>query len=141
MAGTTETISALLAELASLFATGQLAQSITETRILNALNDLVATLSPTETTIVPVSGALTWNLATNPVAQATLSATSTTVTLVSGEAGRTYRLALIQAVGGNNAVVVSGATLLGTPPWRTAGSAVNLLTVDIVGSTLYGVVS
>lgn len=105
---------------------------------LAKLRSLTVSLSPPET-IINYATSVNWNLNTDPVAQLTLTG-NVTVTVSGGETGRTYRLAIIQAGVGSNTVALAGCVTLGTPIYRTAVGAVNLLSIDIVGLTPYAMV-
>lgn len=139
MAGTTETIAALVSELDSVVASNQGPGAITASRVRALLEDLVASIAPSEVALT-FGATMTWNLATNPIAQVTLTG-NVTLTVSGGEAGATYRLALIQDGTGSRAVTLSGVTMLGTAAWATAAAGVNILTVDDINGTLYAVVT
>lgn len=102
------------------------------------MRDALVTLSPPET-ILAYSSNIAWNIGTAPVSRVVLTG-STTVTISGGEVGRAYRLAIVQGGTGNNSVVLSGVTVLGTPVWKTAVNDINLLNIDISGAVSYATV-
>jgi hypothetical protein len=140
VAGSYKTISALVSDADAVYADSQGVATITPSRLRQFTEDSIATLAPTETTLT-FSTSLSWALDTNPVASVTLTGGPTTITLSAGQAGRTYRLAAIQDGAGNRAVTLAGCTVLGSPVWATAAGGTNLISVDVVGSTRFVVVS
>jgi len=86
-------------------------------------------------TLTPVAGAVTWPLATAPLATVTIVA-NTTITVTGGEDGMCYRLAIIQGGAGSFVPTLSGVTLSSTPVWATASGASNRVYIDVVGATL-----
>jgi hypothetical protein len=133
MAGTTETIAALVAETDSVLATGQGAGAITAARVRQLLEDLVASLAPPETTLT-YSSSLSWNVSTSPIASVTLTG-NVTITLSGGEAGQTYRLAIIQGGSGSYTIALAGCTVLGSASWATAVGAINMVWIYVPGRT------
>ncbi len=88
-------------------------------------------------TLTPVAGAVTWPLATAPVATVTITA-NTTITVIGGEDGFTgYRLAIIQGGAGSFVPTLSGVTLgpgSTSPVWQTAAGTNNRVYIDFVGT-------
>jgi hypothetical protein len=100
-----------------------------------ARNAWVTMLGPV-VTLTPVSGAVTWPLATAPIATVTLVA-NTTITVTGGEDGMTgYRLAIIQGGVGSFVPTLSGVTLSSTPTWNTTAGTSNRVYIDCVVATL-----
>jgi hypothetical protein len=136
--GVVETIAALVADIDAVLASGQGAGAITDARQRQLMENLVASIAPSEATLT-YSSSLSWNVSTNPVAKVTLTG-NVTITVSGGEAGVSYRLAVIQDGTGSRTVTLSGVTVLGTAVWATAAGAVNILTIDDVGGTRYATV-
>lgn len=117
--------------LASLFQDGQVA-----TLSPQDIRDALVTLLGPPVTLTPSAGAVTWPLATAPIATVTITA-NTTVTVTGGEDGMVgYRLAIIQGGAGSFTPTLSGVTLSSTPVWNTAAGSSNRVYIDMVGATL-----
>jgi hypothetical protein len=97
------------------------------------LNSEVAALAPAESTL-PFSASIAWDGVAHPVAKVTLGGNAT-ITFSDGIAGQSYRLAIIQDDTGNRTPTLAGVTVIGTPVWQTAAGKINIVTVDMVGST------
>jgi hypothetical protein len=105
---------------------------------INPLNlrNLDVTLMGPPVTLTPVAGAVTWPLATAPIATITITQ-NTTITVTGGEDGMSiYRLAVIQGGAGSFTPTFSGVTMVATPVWNTAPASINRVYVDCVGTTL-----
>ena len=100
-----------------------------------ARNAMVTLLGP-PVTLSPSGGAVTWPLATAPIATVTITQ-NTTITVTGGEDGMAgYRLAIIQGGAGSFTPTFSGATLSSTPTWNTAPGSSNRVYGDVVGATV-----
>lgn len=98
-------------------------------------NAFVSFLGP-PVTLSPSAGAVTWPLATAPIATVTITQ-NTTITVTGGEDGMTgYRLAIIQGGAGSFTPTLSGVTLSSTPVWNTTAGSSNRVYIDCVVSTL-----
>lgn len=129
MADTPRTRSFLLG---SEFQDGQVNGSITAQDV----RDFMVTILGPSVTLTPVSGAVTWSLASAPIATVTITQ-NTTITVTGGEDGFTgYRLAIIQGGAGSFTPTLSGVTLSSTPTWNTAAGSSNRVYIDCVGTTL-----
>ncbi len=118
--------------LASEFQDGQ-----TATLSPQYVRDLLVTLLGPPVTLSPSAGAVTWPLATAPIATVTITA-NTTITVTGGEDGMVgYRLAIIQGGAGNFTPTFSGVTLsTASPTWNTTAGSSNRVYIDVVGATL-----
>ncbi len=102
------------------------------------MRDLIVSIARPESTLSS-SASIAWDLNVHPIAKVTL-AEAPTITLSNGEAGRAYRLAVIQDGTGTWVPTLAGCTTVGTPAWATDPGAISFLRVEFVGSTRYAMI-
>lgn len=114
----------------------QLADNITGLVFPANIRNLLVTLAGPPVTLTPVAGAVTWPLATAPIATVTIVA-NTTITVTGGEDGMTgYRLAIIQGGAGSFTPTLAGVTLsAASPVWNTVAGSSNRVYIDMVVAT------
>lgn len=101
----------------------------------NARNFVVTVLGPS-VALTPSGGAVTWPLATAPIATVTITQ-NTVITVTGGEDGfGGYRLAIIQGGAGGFTATFSGVTLSSPVGWNSAPGSNNRIYIDCVGTTL-----